>query len=174
MRSWFMGLCFVLWAMPAMAITAKPPEIATVIASEKPYGEARLRKLGFHVYDASLWHDGDTWQIDSLYALTLTYAMNFTPQELAERSIEEMRRTTAISDAVETSRYTRLIKLFPTVKPGDRITALYQPPGNVSFFHNGTPTGSIAEPDFARAFMGIWLSDKTSEPVMRSRLIRQP
>jgi len=29
----------------------------------------------------------------------------------------------------------------------------------------------IADPEFARLFMGIWLSDRTSEPKMRQALL---
>jgi hypothetical protein len=41
----------------------------------------------------------------------------------------------------------------------------------VRFFHNGKLRADVTDPDFARAFIAIWLSPKTSEPKLRLALL---
>ena len=61
--------------------------------------------------------------------------------------------------------------VFPDVKAGDRITGIHQPGVGAVFLRNGRSLGSIADPAFAKIFFGIWLSEQTSEPAMRTALI---
>jgi hypothetical protein len=39
------------------------------------------------------------------------------------------------------------------------------------FFVNGALKGDVRDPAFATLFFGIWLSEKTSEPALRSALL---
>ena len=64
-----------------------------------------------------------------------------------------------------------MTRLFPDVKKGDRLTGVYQPGAGVAFLYNDRPAGEVRDPDFARVFMGIWLSPRTSEPAMRTQLL---
>ena len=63
--------------------------------------------------------------------------------------------------------------IFPDVKKGDRITGVHLPPGTVRYFFNGRPIGDIADPEFARAFFGIWLDPRTSRRDFRSKLLNE-
>ena len=63
-------------------------------------------------------------------------------------------------------------RLFPDVSSGDRILGQYSPRGPSRFFYNDRPLGTIEDPDFGRAFFGIWLDPRTSEPAMRESLLR--
>ena len=67
---------------------------------------------------------------------------------------------------------TKMAQVFPPVKSGDEITALYQPGKPVEVFHNGQATGEIALAGFAEPFFGIWLSPTSSAPDLRSQLLR--
>ena len=42
-----------------------------------------------------------------------------------------------------------------------------------AFFYNGTWVGSVEDPDFAPAFIAIWLSPKTSRPAHREGLLAE-
>ena len=57
------------------------------------------------------------------------------------------------------------------MKDGDTVTALYQPGQPVKIFHNGAPTGEIADKGFAEPFFGIWLSPESSAPSLRAHLL---
>ena len=72
----------------------------------------------------------------------------------------------------EVARLTpQLDKVYPAVKSGDRLMALYAPGKPITFFHNGTPTGNI-DNAYARDFFGLWLLPNTSSPSLRAKLLR--
>ena len=54
---------------------------------------------------------------------------------------------------------------------GDRLLGVHLPGRGAQFYANGKPQGEIADPEFARLFFGIWLSEKTSAPKLRLTLL---
>lgn len=169
----------VLAALVAVSIVAsaaastKPSEINGVVNTPAPYGTASLTWLFLTAYDASLWTDAPVWSMDTTFALTITYRMSFTREELVERTLEEMQRVSpGLQRATLTGFGASLRRAFQNVDSGDRITALLVPGAPVRFFHNGKPTHQIDGADFAEAFFGIWLSPRTSEPDVRAGLLK--
>ena len=162
----------LLFAAPAFA-AEKPAELDKLVKAEQPYGTASLRKVLLRVYDGEIWTDAGKWSMDETYGLTLHYHMNFSPEELSDRSVEEIRRSAELSKEEASSYGDQLKKIFPQVHPDDRITAFYSPAKGVSFFYNGKAIGNITDKIFAKRFMGIWLSEKTSEPDFRAELIQK-
>jgi hypothetical protein len=57
------------------------------------------------------------------------------------------------------------------VAAGDRLTGIHLPGQGARFLANGRPTADVNDPEFARLFFGIWLSDKTPEPQLRLALL---
>lgn len=149
----------------------KPPEIAPYIKAETPIGQGALTRLWLKGYDASLWTDSQEWSMDKPYALSLRYGMDFTSDEIVEKSIEEIERINKLSKETLAAYGQQLSKLFPDVRKNDVITAMFLPNKGVIFFHNTRKTGEINDLTFARQFLGIWLSPQTSEPKLRSALI---
>ena len=137
-------------------------------------GKAHLTVFGFQVYDARLWANPNFVAGDYTsqpLGLELTYLRNFKALDIAERSIKEMRRSAAISEAQETKWLADLQRVVPDVKKSDRVLGIYKPGVGADFWVNGKPTGEVADAEFAKLFFGIWLSPKTSEPQMRNRLM---
>ena len=64
-----------------------------------------------------------------------------------------------------------MTRLFPDVRRGDRLTGVHLPAVGLRLLHNDQAVGEIRDPDFARAFMSIWLSPRTSEPQLRRQLL---
>jgi hypothetical protein len=170
------GLIAILASMALLVsawAAARPSELSDVIASPKPYGTATLSWLFLTVYEASLWTDAEVWSMDRPFALVIVYRMSFTREELVERTLEEMARTSPQFGAPARERVSQALrKAFPDVKSGDRITALHVPGRPVAFFHNGAPTSQVDEANFPDAFFGIWLSPRTSEPELRNNLLK--
>ena len=81
-----------------------------------------------------------------------------------------MQRLETLSESQGRQWLADMTRLFPDVRKGDRITGSYQPGRGVSFQLNDRPLGEVNDPAFARLFMGIWLSPRTSEPEMRRQL----
>ena len=171
MRRIFAVLLAVVCVASAWA-AIRPSEISGVIDAPKPYGTASLTWLFFTAYEASLWTDAPAWSMDAPFALSVTYRMSFTRDELVERTLEEMKRVAPrLSNAALARFGAALDRAYPDVEPGDRITALHAPGGPVRFFHNGTMRSQVGDPDFAEPFFGIWLAPQTSEPSVRAGLL---
>ncbi len=149
----------------------KSKELLAVFKASKPYGEGKLYKLLFHVYDAQVWTDAKEWSYSEPFALSLTYRMKFESKELVDRSFEEIRKQVAFDETKERIYRPQLEKVFPNVKKNDRITALYDPVIGVIFFANGHKTGTINSLEFSKQFLDIWLGSRTSEPAVRNKLI---
>ena len=155
----------------ARADDERPPEIKAYLNSQKPYGKGTYSFLFDDLYEATLWTDASTWSWQTPFALTLRYDIHVTSKRLIEKSIEEMNEESALSKA-EMELYTNtLLPIFPDIKPGDQITALYTPRKALRFFYNGKPMGIIKDTALAKRFIGIWLSERTSAPDLRDQLL---
>ena len=164
----------VLLSLSAAAVAmTRPQELGGSIDATQPYGRGSLTWLVFTAYEATLWTDATSWSMNAPFALTLTYRMSFTTEELVERTVDEMAKVSPTTLKATLGQYAAALRrAFPNVKDGDRITALHLPGSGVRFFHNGVKTAAIADPAFAEPFFGIWLSPKTSEPRLRAALLR--
>ena len=151
-----------------------PGEVLGVLPDARLQGQARLRVMGFSVYEARLWTStlpvGTDWTATS-FALQLDYLRSVKGAQIAERSLAEMRKLADIA-AADAERWLAAMKAsFPDVREGDRITGVLTPGRGTRFFVNGSLKGEIADADFARLFFGIWFSPRTPEPAMRDALL---
>ncbi|MFZ4480013.1 MAG: chalcone isomerase family protein [Rhodoferax sp.] len=163
----------LLWDAQAGPSTF-PPELGAALPLAKLAGQASLSVWGFEVYQASLWVApgfAAASYPQHAFAIELSYLRSFRGQDIAQRSIAEMRRLAPI-DAQDEQRWEgRMRALFPDVKPGDRITGIHQPGRGALFLGMGRVLGEIRDPEFARLFFGIWLAPQTSEPALRLALL---
>jgi hypothetical protein len=172
-------LAATLW--PAVSVRAQnppqasvPPELAGELPGARLLGSGRLRFLGLLIYDARLWAGATPITSDwaaGPFALELQYARGLKGEQIAERSLVEMRRQGEITEPVAERWLGQMRQLFPDVQEGDRITGLNVPGTGARFFLNGSLRGEPRETDFARRFFGIWLSPRTSEPGLRESLL---
>lgn len=159
-------------------------ELPAEVRAEAPglqwLGSARLSVWGFKVYDASLFVAPGFRAEDyarHAFALELRYLRDFRNEDIARRSIEEMRRVGSFSEAQAAQWMAAMRQAFPNVRAGERITGVHKPGGadaGVRFLTNGKITGEIRDAEFARLFFGIWLAPQTSEPAMRQELLSAP
>ena len=134
-------------------------------------GQGTLRWWGFHVYDAVLWSRSGRWQAQAPYALDIRYARNITGAQLAETSIDEMRRL-GIGDAAAHRRWGEAMRrLFPDVAPGSRLIGLHRPGQGADYYSAAGYLGTIDDPEFARGFFAIWLDPRTQVPDLRMALL---
>jgi len=154
-----------------IAATQKPPELRNLIESAHPYGEAKLTKLLWDIYDISLWTDADVWSPEKPYALTLHYLKSFTADQLVDKTIEKMKRLGAPFNPESYRK--KLDELFPNVSEGDWMTAFFNPGSTVTFFFNGSKRGSVSNSNFIKYFSDIWLSPETEEPEARDTLLKK-
>lgn len=140
----------------------------------RPVGMGKLTAFGFDIYTARLWAEPGFVRDDyprHAFALELAYLRDFNGEQIAERSLKEMRRIEAFSTEQGQRWLAEMTRLFPDVRRGDRLVGLHRPGQGLRFLHNDQPVGEIRDPAFARIFMGIWLSPRTSEPQLRRQLL---
>lgn len=164
------GLCVSpsVWALDA------PAEVVRTLPGAQLQGQARFRWFGLHIYDVRLW-TAARLEPDALperpYVLELIYARSLAGAEIAERSLDEMRYLGVIDATLARAWQDAMRAAFPDVREGDRLSGWHRPGQGAAFFHNGRPTGEIADPRFAALFFGIWLSPRNRDPALRRALI---
>ena len=158
----------------APASPLPPAHVAETIPGAIFSGSARMRFLGFDVYDSALWVATGFKAANyaqSALILELTYLRSLGGQAIAKRSISEMRRSGPISAEQEQRWLAAMQQSFPDVKSGDRITGVHNPVSGARFWFNGVARAPINDAEFSRLFFGIWLSTATSEPALRTALL---
>lgn len=173
-------LGFLALAAPVQAQTAEsaapPSEASTAPAANRLAGTARMRFFGFDIYDARLWVANGFSARDFAQGplvLELTYLRKLDGKAIAERSLQEMRRAGSFSAEQEQRWLAAMERAFPDVKAGDRLTGIHTPGVGARFWYNGQPHATVADPEFSRYFFGIWLSEATSEPQLRTKLLER-
>lgn len=159
---------------PANAPNLPPTHVAEVIPGAIFSGSARMRFLGFDVYDAALWVAPSfkaAQYAHSPLVLELTYLRSLNGRSIAQRSVTEMRRAGDFTAAQEQRWLAAMETSFPDVKATDRITGVHSPAVGARFWYNGIARAPINEPEFSHLFFGIWLSPATSEPKLRAALL---
>lgn len=174
--AWPLACAALTSPLPALArsVPPLPPEVRSELPDARLLGSGRLTFMLFHVYDARLWAgpEFDVVRYDQVpLALELEYARGFDNADIAERSIEEMRRSGPIAPEKATRWLSAMKQAFPNVAAGDRTTGVQVPGVAARYFVNGKFTGEIRDPEFTRLFFGIWLSTRTSEPRLREALL---
>lgn len=174
-----MTLLSALCVMPASANqpggpAPVPQVVATEINDVRLAGQARLSVLGFQIYDARLWvapgFKSDTFA-QHAFGLELAYLRKLTGEDIATRSLDEMRRFATLSPTQEKQWLQQMREIFPSVQKGDRLIGTHRPGVGTTFHFNGKLQGEIRDPEFARLFFGIWLFETTAKPEIRKGLL---
>ena len=174
---------FMCWALMLPSIVAgasvqkSPPSLPETVqdAAEDPelqlLGYGRMRWWFWDAFDASLWITGDTWNWNEPFVLELRYVRNFDGSEIVDGTRDQWEHLGYDNDIQRRTWLSQLTGIFPNVKAGDQLAGVYLPGRETRFFHNGQPIGTMADPEFGRAFFSIWLDAKSSQPVLREELL---
>lgn len=186
-----LACALLTWACTPAALASaqhepSAPGAAAAVADWLPearlVGAGTLRYLGLTVYHARLLAPPG-WQPDDLgrapLVLELTYQRRFRGADIAQRSVQEMRRAEPLAPADEAAWLDAMRGIFPDVAPGDRIAGLWLLGWGARFVFTGADgrtrmLGEVADARFARRFFGIWLAPTTSAPELRQALLGQP
>ncbi len=134
-------------------------------------GAAVMRFFGLKVYDIRLWSVSTQHRDDDLFALELVYDLSLKGSDVAKRSADEMRKI-GYTDETKLARWTEaMMRVFPDIKQGDSLIGVSVPGKEARFYSKDKFIAAVPDPEFAKAFFGIWLSEKTSEPRLRERLL---
>lgn len=169
-----LGNTSLVWAQTGE--TNPPPEIQAELPNARWSGSSRMRFFGFDIYDATLWvapgFNPQTFHQHGL-ALSLTYLRAFKGRDIAQRSVQEMRRQGALETTLESRWLTAMQTAFPDIQAGERLTGLHLPGSGARFWHQGQARAQVTDPEFSRRFFGIWLAESTSDTKLRSALLQR-
>lgn len=157
----------LIYSQPALAEEV----IKQYIPDAKIVGEGRLTFLIWDAYDATLYAPGGQWQTEKPFALSLHYLLKINGEDIADRSVKEMRGQGFNDDAVLATWHKQMKAIFPNVDKDTVLTAVFMPGKHTEFFENGRHIGTVKGDDFLHRFSDIWLSEKTSEPALRKKLL---
>lgn len=155
--------------------SAVQQQIQNVIPHARLAGQGRFRWFGLSIYDAQLWV-GDKGFEPSMpdatsFALDLRYYRSFESSKIAGSSVDQMRKIDSGNEAEYGPWLNQMKAIFPNVIDGSHITGIFQPGAGTRFYMNGKMIGEIRDPHFSKAFFGIWLSPKTTDPELRKQLL---
>ena len=105
------------------------------------------------------------------FAVELVYDMSFKGKDIADRSIKEMR-SQGFNDEMKLKRWgDEMTKIFPDIQQGDTLIGVSFPGKEARFYNREKLIATIPDTEFAKAFFDIWLSEKSSEPKLRLKLL---
>lgn len=149
-------------------------EVKQTMPNAELVGEGRLSVLFMDVYDATLYAPDGQWAKDKPFALSIHYFRDIDGDDIADRSIEEMRGQGFQDEDMLNQWHAEMDAIFPDVQNGTVLTAFFVPGKHTEFFENGRSMGIVEGDEFLHRFSGIWLSEKTSEPALRKQLLGLP
>ena len=108
------------------------------------------------------------WSADVSKHLELSYFRKIPAKGFVEASQDHLQKNLSAEklEAIQ-PRLDELYILFKDVGPGDRYMLSYTPDVGTRLSLNGEVLGTIPGADFAEAYFGIWLGERT-EPELRA------
>ncbi|WP_240485164.1 chalcone isomerase family protein [Aestuariibacter salexigens] len=171
----WLTISLVIIAMGGLAMSAPASAINNIVGQyfeqAEKVGEGRMTYLFWDVYDARLYAPQGKWQEDGPYVLELHYLRSLDGEAIAERSVEEIRKQGFDDNAILSDWLEQMRNIFPDVNKGVTLVGIADQNQHTHFYRNDELIGSVPDPEFTRRFFGIWLSENTSEPSLRKKLL---
>jgi hypothetical protein len=162
-------LLAIIGVTPAYALD----QIGQYVPQAEKVGHGRLSVMFWDVYDASLYAPNGKWDKSAPFALQLFYLRDIPGKKIADRSIEEIRNQGFQDEVRLADWHAQMIRIFPDVDKNTSLTGIYTDTGGTIFLSGSKEIGRINDPVFGKYFFDIWLSEKTSAPDLRQKLLGQ-
>ena len=152
-------------------------------------GEGEMNYLFWHVYNAEFYAKQNKFNVNNYpQALKLTYKRDIEKADFVEATIDQWDKLHKLDNNILVTSTQRkawkekLQTIFPDIHTNDIILLVVNEKKESHFYlkkfetktatnNNYTLIGTINEPDFGAYFLSIWLSEYTSEPKLRKKLI---
>ncbi len=156
----------------AYATTEGLPASATSWLAEPlvRVGSGTFTKLGFRIYNATLWAPSGIWNPHRPYALQLRYTRSLSKETLVDATMAAIRDQQHQDEATLARWEQKLQTLLPAIHEGDEMVGLAIPGKQSVLFFNGKPIAELKDGEFSTAFFGIWLG-KEANAELREALL---
>ena len=142
-----------------------------VFQSPKLIGEGTLKVLMWEVYDLRLFTDGTPFSWSDKFMLEFDYSRELKKESVIDASLKEFKLQPDVTDKDIKAWEVYLEQVIQSVQKGTKASVMWVPEGQIVFHYEGSSPSTIENEDFARAFLNIWLGEKTSRPKLRSQLL---
>ncbi len=172
MSKWVFFLIFVVAQFYLEGLWAKDSgRFEKNMKPEFLIGESDLKYFGLKVYHIELWSERVQFSYAQKSAIIISYNMNFAKDDLVKRSILEIERNHILAASEREFYQQELLKVFNSVKKGDKKTAIFLPNQGVEIYHNDQFVGKISDLKLARFFVDIWLDERSSFAEVTKKLL---
>ena len=165
------SLCILLLSVLLLGTAHAETVVIKSVPEATSVGTGRLTYLFWDVYDATLYAPKGEWSREKPFALTLHYLRHLDGHAIADRSVQEMRQQGFDDEVRLATWHTQMQDIFPDVQDGTKLTGIFVPGGATEFYLGDQHIGAIHDPMFGQWFFNIWLSEYTSEPQLRRKLL---
>jgi len=164
-------LLVLLILIPSLSWTSEDKQKA--FQSPKLIGEGTLKVLMWEVYDLRLYTDGTAFSWQDKFMLEFNYSRELKKESVIDASLKEFKLQLNVTDKDIKAWEVFLEQVIQPVQKGTKANVFWDPEGKIIFHYEGSQPLTIENEDFARAFLNIWLGDKTSRPKLRSQLLNE-
>ena len=134
-------------------------------------GTATLRVLFWTIYNSTLYSiDGEFRGVEPGIALELTYRRRITTTTLIDWTRREWQKQSLSGEQSE-EWLEILSTIWSDVKRGDVLVLKVSSDLSSEFYKNDELIGSLTDPLFTSNFLSIFISEKSSYPKLRARLV---
>ncbi|AFS48778.1 Chalcone-flavanone isomerase [alpha proteobacterium HIMB59] len=141
--------------------------------SPKLIGEGTLKVLMWEVYDLRLFTDGTPFSWNNKFLLEFDYSRELKKESVIDASLKEFKLQPNVTDKDIKAWEVYLEQVIQSVQKGAKASIMWVPDGQIIFHYEGSKPTTIENEKFARAFLNIWLGEKTSRPKLRNKLLNK-
>jgi hypothetical protein len=135
------------------------------------YGEGEMKVLFWELYKAELFGSRASYTFnDEQLALKITYYRDIDKNDLIEATAEQWQHIGVTHQNIP-KWLDELATIWPNIKKNDMLIVTRNKDNSASFFNDKGLLGTVKDPAFGNAFLNIWLSEKTTRPKLREKLI---
>ena len=129
-------------------------------------GQGEMSYLFWTLYSAEFY----ATPTNSERALKLEYYRSIDSKDLVDATEDQWNKL-GYSDSNIQRWLKPLYAMWPNVEEGSTLTIRVAEDNVSRFYFDEQPIGTIQDKQFGEAFLAIWLSENTSEPVLRKQLL---
>ena len=138
----------------------------------KLVGEGKMTFLFWDVYLARLYTPSGGYKNTlTPLALEFNYLMDIEAKDLIEETVNQWRKQKMQRHDDERLWLEQLNAIWPNVAEGDQLLFVVDENHYSRFYHNQNYLGVIESIDFSKRFSAIWLSENTTAPKVRKKLL---
>lgn len=172
----FVTCLILLLLLPVLSLQARV-DVLNPINDLYKHGQGTMQVYFWKLYDAEFYLPSKTLDLtDYPQALKITYLRDIKKKDLIEATKEQWQHIGLTHD--NQNNWLQLLdEIWPDINKNDTLVIRVDNSGASQFFYQKaggntlTLLGDVADPEFGKSFLAIWLSSKTSRPDLREQLL---